>query len=582
MTDKTADAIVLNKVTKSFPGAHLVLALSDLSLRTKRGKVTGLVGPDGSGKTTLMRLVAGLLQSDTGEISVLGDNLRENPLIIHSRIGYMPQRFGLYEDLSVLENLNLYADLHGISPNKRKIYYPELMHMTGLAPFTSRLAGRLSGGMKQKLGLACTLVSSPELLLLDEPTAGVDPVSRRELWHIVYRLVKEQHMSVLLSTAYLDEAQRCNDVILLHEGKLLSQQSPAKFSALMQGRVWRISAAINKRHLQRQLNLIPEVLDATTDGSHVRVITYDQYSSAPDTLITNLPKAQIEAVTPRFEDAFIAHMQHGKQKLSHIDVPSVIHSGVADNPADLIQVRDLSRKFGNFIAVNRVSFEVKHGEIFGLLGANGAGKSTTFRMLCGLLPVSSGSVRVAGMDLRTAGARARARIGYMAQRFSLYGNLSVQENLAFFASVYGLSGNTKIERIAKVMEDFELVAYANTASRTLPTGYKQRLAFAAALMHQPDILFLDEPTSGMDPLARREFWWHINALAESGITVLVTTHFMDEANYCDRLGILANGEVLAIDAPETLRARFSTDGKTEVSMEDAFIALIKQRRQTIT
>ena len=579
MTDQTAHAIVLNKVVKSFHGIHPVLALNNLSLRTQRGKVTGLVGPDGSGKTTLMRLVAGLLQPDTGEIVVLGDNLHDNPLNIQSRIGYMPQRFGLYEDLSVQENLDLYADLQGISAEKRKIVYPELMHMTGLAPFTARLAGRLSGGMKQKLGLACTLVSSPELLLLDEPTAGVDPVSRRELWHIVYRLVKEQRMSVLLSTVYLDEAQRCDDVIMLHEGKLLSQQSPATFSALMQGRVWRISAALSKRRLQRQLSLNPKVLDASTDGSQVRVITYDQHS-APDTLIANLPGAQIEAAAPCFEDAFIAHMHQGKRKRSYVDVPAVTHSDRAENPAGIIQVRDLSRKFGDFVAVSHVSFEVRRGEIFGLLGANGAGKSTTFRMLCGLLPVSSGSVRVAGVDLRTAAAQARARIGYMAQRFSLYGNLTVQENLAFFASVYGLSGKTKYERIATVMEDFELITYANTASRTLPAGYKQRLAFAAALMHQPDILFLDEPTSGMDPLARREFWWHINALAESGITVLVTTHFMDEANYCDRLAILADGEVLAIDAPEALRADFSIDGKAEVSMEDAFIALIEHRRQT--
>ncbi|MCP5292782.1 MAG: ABC transporter ATP-binding protein [Burkholderiales bacterium] len=581
MTDNITYAIVLKEIAKSFPGADSpVTALKNLSLQTKRGKVTGLVGPDGSGKTTLMRLISGLLRPDKGEIVVLGHSVQENPVMVQSRIGYMPQRFGLYEDLSVQENLDLYADLHGISAAKRNAYYPELMHMTGLGPFTTRLAGRLSGGMKQKLGLACTLVSSPALLLLDEPTAGVDPVSRRELWHIVYRLVKEEQMSVLLSTAYLDEAQRCDDVILLHEGTLLSHQPPAQFSAHMQGRIWHISAEINKRSLQRQLNLNSDVLDASTEGARVRVITRDRAVKA-DTLLTGLPGASIEAADPRFEDAFIASLQHDKRKPSNPDISPAPYQDETGSSEAVVRVHRLGRRFGDFVAVNNVSFDIRRGEIFGLLGANGAGKSTTFRMLCGLLPVSSGDIRVAGVDLRTAAARARARIGYMAQRFSLYGNLSVLENLSFFASVYGLSGNEKKERIATVIKDFDLAAFANTASRMMPVGYKQRLAFAAALMHKPDILFLDEPTSGMDPLARREFWWHINALAESGITVLVTTHFMDEANYCDRLAILADGKVLAIDSPENLRARISVDGKAQASMEDAFIALIEQHRQTI-
>jgi ABC-2 type transport system ATP-binding protein len=523
-----------------------------------------------------MRLAAGLLLPEEGEIRVLGQDMRESSLAVQSRIGYMPQRFGLYEDLTVRENLDLYAELQGVPEEEHASRHRELMHMTGLAPFTTRLAGRLSGGMKQKLGLACTLLSSPELLLLDEPTVGVDPVSRRELWTIVYRLVREQHMSVLLSTAYLDEAERCDDVILLHKGKLLGQQAPEAFSAPMQRRVWEVSAALGKRRLQQQLDLNPAVLDALTEGRKVRVITREA-GTPPEILVAGLPDAHIEAVMPRFEDAFIARLQHNIRKLPAIDTTPV--TTAADQHEAVIQVHELSRLFGDFIAVNKVSFDVKRGEIFGLLGANGAGKSTTFRMLCGLLPVSSGRVSVAGVDLRKAAARARARIGYMAQRFSMYGNLSVQENLNFFASAYGLSGKTKRERIASVLEDFELTPYADTAGNTLPLGFKQRLALAAALMHRPDILFLDEPTSGVDPLARREFWWHINALAESGVTVLVTTHFMDEANYCDRLVIMADGEVLAEDSPENLRDRFHAPGKTEVSMEDAFIALIEQHKQ---
>lgn len=575
MSDSASPAITLKDLGKTFAGAQPVRALDQLNLQVKRGVVTGLIGPDGAGKTTLMRLAAGLLLPDEGDIRVLGQDMREASLAVQSRIGYMPQRFGLYEDLTVQENLDLYAELQGVPEEEHATRHRELMHMTGLAPFTARLAGRLSGGMKQKLGLACTLLSSPGLLLLDEPTVGVDPVSRRELWAIVYRLVKEQHMSVLLSTAYLDEAERCDEVILLHEGKLLGQQTPQAFSTPMQGRVWEVSAALGKRRLQQQLDLNPAVLDALTEGRKVRVVTRDA-STPPETLVADLPEARIEAVTPRFEDAFIARLQKDIRKPAAIDTTPATDIG---HDEAVIQVQDLTRRFGNFIAVNKVNFEVRRGEIFGLLGANGAGKSTTFRMLCGLLPVSSGHVSVAGVDLRKAAAKARARIGYMAQRFSLYGNLSVQENLNFFASAYGLSGKTKRERIASALEDFELIPYRDTAGITLPLGFKQRLALAAALMHRPDILFLDEPTSGVDPLARREFWWHINALAESGVTVLVTTHFMDEANYCDRLVIMADGEVLAEDSPEILRERFRAAGEAEASMEDAFIALIEQHKQ---
>ena len=576
MSDTSSPAIRVRGVTRRFGGARPVQALDALTLDVQRGKVTGLIGPDGAGKTTLMRIAAGLLLPDSGEIRVLDTDMRENPLAAQSRLGYMPQRFGLYEDLTVQENLDLYADLQGVEPARRAGRYRELMHMTGLAPFTARLAGRLSGGMKQKLGLACTLVSSPQLLLLDEPTVGVDPVSRRELWAIVYRLVREQHMSVLLSTAYLDEAERCDDVILLHEGRLLGQQAPGAFSTPMRGRVWQVSADLGKRRLQQRLDLNPLVLDALTEGRHARVVSCDA-RTPPEKLVEGLPGARIQAVQPRFEDAFIARLQQQRPTPPAATFTAPRTGSKRDGA--VIEVHELSRRFGDFVAVNRVSFEVRRGEIFGLLGANGAGKSTTFRMLCGLLPVSSGTVRVAGVDLRRAAARARGRIGYMAQRFSLYGNLSVRENLNFFASAYGLSGAIRRERIAAAMDDFELGPFEHSAALTLPLGYKQRLALAAALMHRPDILFLDEPTSGVDPLARREFWWHINALAEAGVTVLVTTHFMDEANYCDRLVIMADGEVLAEDSPENLRARFRQPGEEEASMEDAFIALIEQHQR---
>ena len=575
-------ALACHGLGKTFSsGSRVIQALDGIDLTVAPGRITGLIGPDGAGKTTLMRLAAGLLRADTGELRVLDLDVSREPLAVQSAIGYMPQRFGLYEDLSVQENLDLYADLQGVLAAERRGRYAELLHMVGLARFTARLAGRLSGGMKQKLGLACTLVRPPRLLLLDEPTVGVDPVSRRELWAIVQRLVREEGVSVLLSTAYLDEAERCDEVILLHQGRLLGQGTPASFSEPLTGRCYLVNApAIPKRRLQMRLTALPAVADAIIQGESVRVVARAVGPLDLSSLDAGPAGVEVRPVAPNFEDAFIIRLQGEHDATTGESPPLPMAAAMANDDAAVIRVDRVQRRFGEFYAVKDVSFEVRRGEIFGLLGANGAGKSTTFRMLCGLLPASGGRLEVAGHDLRHAAAQARGRIGYMAQRFSLYGNLTVQENLAFFASVYGLSGKTKYERIATVMEDFELITYANTASRTLPAGYKQRLAFAAALMHQPDILFLDEPTSGMDPLARREFWWHINALAESGITVLVTTHFMDEANYCDRLAILADGEVLAIDAPEALRADFSIDGKAEVSMEDAFIALIEHRRQT--
>jgi len=573
-------ALSLRSVHKSFArGAGTIEALRDISIEVREGVVTGLIGPDGAGKTTLMRVATALLLPEQGEVEVLGIDARHNPLAVQAAVGYMPQRFGLYEDLSVQENLDLYADLQGLPVAERTARYERLMQMTGLAPFTGRLAGRLSGGMKQKLGLACTLVRPPRLLLLDEPTVGVDPISRRELWDIVYTQVRDEGMSVLLSTAYLDEAARCQDLILLHDGDLLGQGPPEQFSEPMAGRVFQISADLPKRRLQTELRSHDGIVDALIDGDWVRVVLPEPPAdSNPLPLLPSLPGLQAHPTAPSFEDAFVSLLSGRVEQHAGVAVEPLAVGADGDDAAT-ISVHDLQRRFGAFLAVKGVSFEVRRGEVFGLLGANGAGKSTTFRMLCGLLPVSAGRVRVAGLDLRHAAAQARARIGYMAQRFSLYGNLSVLENLQFFAGAYGLTGQRRKERIAWALQAFELQAIADAVSEQLPLGYKQRLALAAALMHRPEILFLDEPTSGVDPLARREFWNHINALAESGVTVLVTTHFMDEANYCDRLVIMADGEVLAEDTPENLRARMRSDEHPEPTMEDSFIALIEQHRE---
>jgi len=515
-------------------------------------------------------------------VRVLGMDATRESLAVQAALGYMPQRFGLYEDLTVQENLDLYADLQGVPGRERAERYQSLMKMTGLAPFTARLAGRLSGGMKQKLGLACALVRAPRLLLLDEPTVGVDPVSRRELWAIVYRLVQTEGMSVLLSTAYLDEAERCDEVILLHDGRVLDQGTPAALSERMQGRTFAVTApGVNKRDLQHALDGKPGVTDAIVQGEHVRLVT--AHSGAPDleSLLPQVPGARAQPVPPRFEDSFIALLQpeHGAAVVSGATSESEAAPPNRKAGEIVIDVHGLKRRFGDFYAVNDVSFTVKRGEIFGLLGANGAGKSTTFRMLCGLLPASAGTLRVAGVDLRYAAAAARARIGYMAQKFALYANLSVRQNLEFFASVYGLRGARQRARLEWANREFTLAQVAEQSSGDLPLGYKQRLAMACALMHEPEILFLDEPTSGVDPLARREFWGRINALARSGVTVLVTTHFMEEAEYCDRLAIMAAGRILAIGEPAAIKAQARTADAPEPSMEDAFIHLIQSGEQ---
>ena len=572
----SADGILrAEKLRKTFrAGGRCVVALDDVSLRIRPGAVTGLIGPDGAGKTTFMRLAAGLLVPDGGKVVALGLDATRDALQVQAALGYMPQRFGLYEDLSVQENLDLYADLQGVPAEARTERYAELMRMTGLAPFTERLAGRLSGGMKQKLGLACTLVRRPRLLLLDEPTVGVDPVSRRELWAIVDRLVKGEGMSVLLSTAYLDEAERCAEVALLHEGHVLDVGPPGELSARMAGRIWTAGRpGTPHRELQAELAGLPGVVDALVQGEHVRLVSAETRIPAA---VASLAGIEVHATTPRFEDYFIDLLRSRQDDSAHVASMNAAAAPTdAARDGHVIRVQGLRRRFGNFWAVDGVDFTIRRGEIFGLLGANGAGKTTTFRMLCGLLPASAGHVEVAGQDLRHAAAAARARLGYMSQKFSLYGNLSVAQNLDFFASAYGLAGDSRRARIDWALAEFELDEYAEQLSADLPLGYKQRLAMACALMHRPDILFLDEPTSGVDPLARREFWQRINALARHGVTVLVTTHFMEEAEYCDRLAIMAAGRILALDRPAALKAQARDAAHPEPSMEDAFVRLVE-------
>jgi ABC-2 type transport system ATP-binding protein len=575
-----APLVAIEALHYAFAGARGP-ALDGISAHIMPGMITGLVGPDGAGKTTLLRLIAGLLRPASGHVAVLGHDMARDAAAAHPAIGYMPQRFGLYEDLSVAENLDLFADLHAMTHELRAQRVARLLRFTGLAPFTTRLAGQLSGGMKQKLGLACALLSRPRLLLLDEPSVGVDPASRRELWAIVSAMLEEgrdEGMGVVWATAYLDEAARCGRVLLLHEGKLLAEGPPDEFVAPLVGRVFRLHVPVaQRRAVACRAAADPAVLDAQVAGDTLRIVLRE---GAVPPSAEELGGHTLEPVPPRFEDGFIARLAppfpqvEGKRATSS---PSPRGwQGGGDAERETITVHDLVRRFGSFTAVDHVSFTVSRGEIFGLLGPNGAGKSTIFRMLCGLLRPSGGQARVAGHDLLRAPAEARARIGYMAQRFSLYAELSVTENLRFFARVYGLNRAAQATAIEAALAGFDFAVTARSIAGELPLGLKQRLALAAALLHGPAILFLDEPTSGVDPLTRREFWSRIGGLADAGVTILVTSHFMDEAEYCDRLAIISQGRLAAIGTPADLRARVRTRDLPEPSLEDAFIALVHQ------
>ncbi len=579
---ETTPVLLGRDIRKTFrrDTGEIVRALDGVSLEAKRGSLVALVGPDAAGKTTLLRLIAGLMTADSGELKVLGIDVAADPQTVQDRISYMPQKFGLYEDLSVQDNLDLYADMHGIRADERRQRYPRLLEMTALGPFTDRLAGRLSGGMKQKLGLACALVRSPELLLLDEPTVGVDPLSRRELWQIIFQLVHDQGLTVLLTTSYLGEAERCAHVVVLHEGKVLAEGPPADVSQLAAGRTFLAEppAGETARDLQARLLGEPGIVDAVPEGGRVRFVQVAEPHTQRSGVSGSVP------APARFEDGFMILLRRkiGVSESRPLGSDGQDRSLTVAAPTRrdemAVEVRDLVRQFGNFTAVDHVSFDVRRGEVFGLLGPNGAGKTTTFRMLCGLLPATSGTLRVAGVDLRRARASARQRIGYVAQKFSLYGQLSVTENLDFFASAYGLRGARKRERLAWALREFDLTPLARLSGDQLPGGYKQRLAMAAALLHEPEILFLDEPTSGADPLARREFWRRITALAQQGVTVIVTTHFMDEAEYCDRVAILDAGRVLAQGTPAELRSRARFEADRTPTMEDAFLAIVEQAR----
>jgi ABC-2 type transport system ATP-binding protein len=567
-----SQAIVdIQHLTKQFDSAQ-PSALEEIHTQFSKGEMVGLAGPDGAGKTTLIRLIAGLLLPTSGKISVAGYDTVTQAKEIHALIGYMPQKFGLYEDLTVMQNLLLYADLRGVLREERETTFNKLLDFTDLKPFKARLGKDLSGGMKQKLGLACALIQKPTLLLLDEPSVGVDPISRRELWKMVQELLKEG-ISVIWSTAYLDEAEKCDSVLLLNQGKLLFSGTPQTLIKRVEGRTFLISNNVaSPRALLTRALRQPGVIDGVIQGRDVRIVSKEICPNPVNlAALSDSTDLQLKPTPPRFEDAFIDILGGGPGGWSLLaeKMPQIVNS-----EASVVEAIGLVKQFGSFTAADDITFRIQRGEIFGLLGPNGAGKSTTFKMMCGLIKPTAGKAYVNGLDLQKAPSQARAHIGYMAQKFSLYGNLSVYQNLKFFSGIYNLKGSTQKAMIQEMIEIFGLQPFLEESAEMLPLGFKQRLALSCALMHRPEVLFLDEPTSGVDPITRREFWNHINGVVEKGVTVMVTTHFMDEAEYCDRIGLVYRGRLIALGTPAELKVQAETAEVPQPTLEDAFIGLI--------
>ena len=554
--DAAAAEIRVTSLTKSYSRGK-VSAVKGVGFEVEKGQVFGLIGPDGAGKTSVLQILAGVLSADGGTASIAGVDAVTQPEAIKPLIGYMPQGLGLnlYDSLTVAENIEFFRELRNVPEVEYQENRERLLHMTRLEPFLDRPAGQLSGGMRQKLALICTLIHLPDILLLDEPTTGVDPVSRRDFWTIIHELVAKRAVTVLLTTAYMDEAERCHRVALMHEGEFIAEGSPEKLALGLSGGVVSISDAL-PRAVLAALHDWPQAESYALFGAEVHVLLSEGQQSLNDRLQEKgIHHARIQAIPAQLEDVFVHQMQLKKASISGADASSLIQiSTTVEKAANAISTSDLSRHFGDFAAVDQVSLDVQAGEIYGLLGPNGAGKTTLIKMLCGLLPPTAGSAEVAGCNIQDGKERLANSIGYMSQRFSLYRDLSIQANLELYAGLYGLSKQTRRTRIETLLSSLDIERYRSRLTGALPLGLRQRLALGCTLLHQPPLLFLDEPTSGVDPIARRQFWDLVHLLAqEGGVTVLVSTHYMDEAEHCDRLGLMQEGRLIAVGNPAQLK-----------------------------
>jgi ABC-2 type transport system ATP-binding protein len=549
-------AIFADGLTKKF---DQLTAVDKLCLSVFPGEIVGLVGPDGAGKSTSLRMLATIMDPDSGSASIAGFDTVQQAAQVKDHLAYMSQKFGLYQDLTVGENINFYADLYGMKRKGRKERIDELLDFSHMRPFIGRKAGNLSGGMKQKLQLVCALIHTPKVLLLDEPTNGVDPVSRRDFWRILHRL-RQQEVAILITTAYLDEAERCDRVGLIDKGKLLATGTPGEIKQLLDGRIVAIRSN-SARQLSHLLRDQPFTKSVNLFGDTVHLICQpDQDTDARIYRVlaeSGLDHDKIREIQPSLEDIFV-HLLGSRDQLRTPDDQQQLFDSTTtgQDSVTAVEVQHLTRKFGNFTAVDDIAFQVKRGEIFGFLGPNGAGKSTTIRMLCGLLSPTSGTGSVGGFDIFTETEQIKLHIGYMSQKFSLYEDLTVSENIDFYGGIYGLSGSRLEERRDWALRMAGLQEHQKSITAILSGGWKQRLALACAILHEPPIIFLDEPTSGVDPVSRRRFWDLIYAMAGQGITVFVTTHYMEEAEYCDRIALIYNGKMIASGSPIELKTHF--------------------------
>jgi ABC-2 type transport system ATP-binding protein len=530
-------------------------AVRGIDLDIGQGEIFGLIGPDGAGKTTTFQILGGVMQATSGEVTIHGSTARD----ARSDVGYLTQAFSLYPDLTVAENLQYVGDLRRVAPRDIRERGFQYLEMFDMHRFTSRLAGRLSGGMKQKLSLACALVAQPRVLLLDEPTTGVDPVSRREFWDTLAHLV-EDGLTIVVATPYLDEAERCHRVALMHLGQIHETGTPAELREGLKMKrleVWteKLGEAEDQLHDHREEAGLGDV-QRFGDRLDVMVSNPVQGRAAVEKELASagLQVIDIHVSEPTLENTFVAKLRALGQEVHAPPYPGRHpHRDILGEVA--IRARDLCKKFGSFRAVNNVSVQIQYGEIYGLLGANGAGKTTTIKMLCGLLEPTSGSMMLAGESGSLRSTAVRQRIGYMSQKFSLYDDMSIAENLDFFAGIYGVPESEREEKKKWVLSFAGLEGKEAQITGSLPGGWKQRVAFGAAIMHEPSVLFLDEPTSGVDPLARRAFWRMINKLADMGTAILVTTHYLEEAEQCNRLGFMVAGELVAEGTPSGIKSQ---------------------------
>jgi ABC-2 type transport system ATP-binding protein len=531
-------------------------AVRGISLEVNAGEIFGLIGPDGAGKTTSLQILAGVMEATSGTTEVFGEPARA----MRAHTGYLTQAFSLYPDLSVNENIRYIGDLRRVPHSEIEKRGRKYLEMFDLYRFADRLAGRLSGGMKQKLSLACALVPQPRVLLLDEPTTGVDPVSRREFWGTLAHLAAEG-LTILVATPYLDEAERCHRVALIHEGEILQLGPPAELRAGLRAKRLELRTT-DLGEAERVLSDISQsnsaIVDVQRFGDRLDVIAHDPLHARQmlerAMRSESLEIEQIRVDEPTLENTFVATLRNLGQEVQETPFPSR-RKRTHPRGETAIGAKNLTKRFGPFTAVHNVSLNVRYGEIYGLLGANGAGKTTTIKMLCGLLEPTSGEIELAGESGKLRTSTVRQRIGYMSQKFSLYEDLSIKENLDFFAGVYGVPDREREEKRQWVLSFSGLQGKQDQITGSLPGGWKQRVAFGAAIMHEPGVLFLDEPTSGVDPLARRAFWTMINRLADAGTAIIVTTHYLEESEQCNRLGLMVAGELVAEGTPSGIKGQ---------------------------